>query len=238
MWLTPIRCFSRIACGAAATPPSGGENGREEPARQLCGQQPVQFLVNTVGLRLGASPVQGWNLFTGTISGRPSPQTESSTPRPVKHRNSRLDYICSTRCRVVPTVRLRCDAHRAALAPIDTRAQTLDRRADCAGSAPPRWGPTHKGPLRLRCKGCRRSVSAATGTLLSRIRLPDNLQQVGAETVGPAPPRSTARRCVRHSSVMISHRHEAYWTRFAKNFGRIVHRDDWTGACTSEKVYN
>ena len=49
-----------------------------------------RFLVNAVGLRPGASPVRCSNQPAGLMSGRTSPRTGSSTPRPTNQLNSRL----------------------------------------------------------------------------------------------------------------------------------------------------
>ncbi|MEE4345324.1 MAG: IS1595 family transposase [Paracoccaceae bacterium] len=84
------------------------------------------------------------------------------------------------------------DARREVLARIDTRGQMLERCVHCNGQALVRWGSTRSGLQRLRCKGCGRSFSAATGTVVARIRLPEKLQQALADMLGPAP--SSCRR--------------------------------------------
>lgn len=84
------------------------------------------------------------------------------------------------------------DARREVLARIDARGQALERCVHCGGSALVRWGSTRTGLQRLRCKGCGRSFSAATGTVVARVRLPEKLQQVLADMLGPVP--SSCRR--------------------------------------------
>lgn len=79
------------------------------------------------------------------------------------------------------------DARREVLARIDARGQALERCIHCGGSALMRWGSTRTGLQRLRCKGCGRTFSVATGTVVARIRLPEKLQQVLADMLGPAP---------------------------------------------------
>lgn len=84
------------------------------------------------------------------------------------------------------------DARREVLARIDARGQALERCVHCGGSALVRWGSTRTGLQRLRCKGCGRSVSAATGTVVARVRLPEKLHQVLADMLAPVP--SSCRR--------------------------------------------
>lgn len=84
------------------------------------------------------------------------------------------------------------DARREVLARIDTRGQALERCVHCGGSALVRWGATRTGLQRLRCKGCGRTFSAATGTVVARIRLPEKLQLALADMLGPTP--SSCRR--------------------------------------------
>ena len=84
------------------------------------------------------------------------------------------------------------DARREVLARIDARGQALERCVHCVGSALVRWGSTRTGLQRLRCKGCGRAFSAATGTVVARVRLPEKLQQALADMPGPAP--SSCRR--------------------------------------------
>ena len=84
------------------------------------------------------------------------------------------------------------DARREVLARIDARSQTLEHCVDCGGSELVRWGSTRTGLQRLRCKGCGRSFSAATGTVVARIRLPEKLQEAVEDMLGPAP--SSCRR--------------------------------------------
>lgn len=84
------------------------------------------------------------------------------------------------------------DARREVLSRIDARGQALERCVHCVGSALVRWGSTRTGLQRLRCKGCGRTFSAASGTVVARIRLPEKLQQALADMLGPAP--SSCRR--------------------------------------------
>jgi transposase-like protein len=84
------------------------------------------------------------------------------------------------------------DARREVLARIDTRRQALERCVHCDGPDLVRWGSTRTGLQRLRGKGCGRTVSAATGTVVARIRLPEKLQQALEDMLGPAP--SSCRR--------------------------------------------
>ncbi len=64
------------------------------------------------------------------------------------------------------------DARREVLARIDARGQALERCVHCGGSALVRWGSTRTGLQRLRCKACLRTFSAATGTVVARVRCP------------------------------------------------------------------
>lgn len=84
------------------------------------------------------------------------------------------------------------DARQEVLARIDARSQALERCPHCGGSALVRWGSTRTGLQRLRCKRCRRTFSAATGTVVARIRLPEKLQQALSDMLGPIP--SSCRR--------------------------------------------
>jgi transposase-like protein len=79
------------------------------------------------------------------------------------------------------------DARREVLARIDMREQALARCVHCDGPDLVRWGSTRTGLQRLRCKGCGRTFSAATGTAVARIRLPETLQQALEDMLGPAP---------------------------------------------------
>lgn len=84
------------------------------------------------------------------------------------------------------------DARKEVLARIDARGQSLECCVHCGGSALVRWGSTRTGLQRLRCKGCGRTFSAATGTVVARIRLPEKLQQALADMLAPVP--SSCRR--------------------------------------------
>ena len=85
-------------------------------------------------------------------------------------------------------LRLRAvDARREVLARIDMRGQALERCVHCNGVDLVRWGSTRTGLQRLRCKGCGRTFCAATGTVVARIRLPEKLQQVLSDMLGPSP---------------------------------------------------
>jgi len=84
------------------------------------------------------------------------------------------------------------DARREVLARIDARGQALECCVHCGGSALVRWGSTGSGLQRLRCKGCGRTFSAATGTVVARVRRPEKLQEVLADMLGPVP--SSCRR--------------------------------------------
>jgi len=79
------------------------------------------------------------------------------------------------------------DARKEVLARIDARGQALERCVHCGGPALVRWGSTRTGLQRLRCKGCGRTFSAATGTVVARIRLPEKLQQALADMLAPVP---------------------------------------------------
>lgn len=98
-----------------------------------------------------------------------------------------VEQVRALRCRLRAL-----DARREVLARIDARAQALERCVHCGGPALVRWGSTRTGLQRLRCKGCGRSFSAATGTVVARVRLPEKLQQVLADMLGPVP--SSCRR--------------------------------------------
>jgi len=84
------------------------------------------------------------------------------------------------------------DARREVLARIGTRGQAFERRVHCGGSALVRWGATRTGLQRLRCKGCGRTFSTATGTVVARIRLPEGPQLALADMPGPR--RGSCRR--------------------------------------------
>ena len=84
------------------------------------------------------------------------------------------------------------DARRRVLARIDARGQALERCVHCGGSDLVRWGSTRTGLQRVRCKGCGRTFSAATGTVVAGVRLPEKLQQALEDMLGPAP--SSCRR--------------------------------------------
>jgi transposase-like protein len=79
------------------------------------------------------------------------------------------------------------DARREVLARIDQRGQALDACVHCGGAELVGWGSTRTGLQRRRCKGCGRTFSAATGTVLARIRLPEKLHQVLEDMLGPVP---------------------------------------------------
>ena len=79
------------------------------------------------------------------------------------------------------------DARREVLARIDARGQALECCIHCDASALVRWGSTRTGLQRLRCKACGRTFSAATGTVVARVRLPEKLQQVLADMLAPVP---------------------------------------------------
>jgi len=84
------------------------------------------------------------------------------------------------------------DARKEILARIDARGQALECCVHCGASALVRWGSTCTGLQRLRCKACLRSFSAATGTVVARVRLPEKLQQALADMLAPVP--SSCRR--------------------------------------------
>ena len=79
------------------------------------------------------------------------------------------------------------DARREVLARIDARGQALECCIHCGASALVRWGSTHTGLQRLRCKACGRTFSAASGTVVARVRRPEKLQQVLADMFAPTP---------------------------------------------------
>jgi transposase-like protein len=79
------------------------------------------------------------------------------------------------------------DARKEVLARIDARGQALECCVHCGASALVRWGSTRTGLQRLSCKACGRTFSAATGTVVARIRLPEKLQQVLADMFTPVP---------------------------------------------------
>lgn len=67
------------------------------------------------------------------------------------------------------------DARREVLARVDGRGHALKACIHCGAAALVRWGSTRTGLQRLRCKSCGRTFSAATGTALARVRLPEKL---------------------------------------------------------------
>lgn len=83
-------------------------------------------------------------------------------------------------------------ARREVLARIDQRGQALETCVHCGGAELVGWGSTRTGLQRLRCKGCGRTFSAATGTVVARIRLPEKLQEALEDMLGPVP--SSCRR--------------------------------------------
>ena len=84
------------------------------------------------------------------------------------------------------------DARREVLARIDRRGQALTTCVHCGGTELVGWGSTRTGLQRLRCKGCGRTFSAATGTVVARLRLPEKLQQALEDMLGAVP--SSCRR--------------------------------------------
>lgn len=84
------------------------------------------------------------------------------------------------------------DARKEVLARIDARGQALECCVHCGAPALVRWGSTRTGLQRLRCKACLRSFSAATGTAVARVRLPEKLRQALADMLAPVP--SSCRR--------------------------------------------
>ena len=79
------------------------------------------------------------------------------------------------------------DARREVLARIDVREQAMECCIHCGASALVRWGSTHTGLQRLRCKACGRTFLAASGTVVARVRRPEKLQQVLADMFAPVP---------------------------------------------------
>lgn len=79
------------------------------------------------------------------------------------------------------------DARTELLARIDARAQALERCVHCGATAPQRWGETRTGLQRLRCRGCRRTFSAASGTALARVRHPEKVQLMLADMLSRTP---------------------------------------------------
>lgn len=84
------------------------------------------------------------------------------------------------------------DARREVLARVDARGQALERCVHCGAAALVRWGSTRTGLGRLRCKGCGRTFSAATGTALARVRLPEKLHAALGDMLAGVP--SSCRR--------------------------------------------
>ena len=79
------------------------------------------------------------------------------------------------------------DARMELLARIDARGQALERCVYCGATALHRWGETRTGLQRLRCRGCRRTFSSATGTALARVRRPEKVQLVLEDMLSPTP---------------------------------------------------
>jgi transposase-like protein len=79
------------------------------------------------------------------------------------------------------------DARMELLARIDARGQALERCVHCNAPALQRWGETRTGLQRLRCTGCRRTFSSATGTALARVRRPEQVQLVLADMLSRTP---------------------------------------------------
>ncbi len=82
------------------------------------------------------------------------------------------------------------DARMALLARIDARGLALERCVHCGATAPQRWGETRAGLQRLRCRGCRRTFSAATGTAWARLRRPEQVQLVLEDMLARTPARA------------------------------------------------
>jgi transposase-like protein len=79
------------------------------------------------------------------------------------------------------------DARIELLARIDARAQALERCVYCGATTLQRWGETRAGLQRLRCRECRRTFSAASGTALARLRHPEKVQLMLADMLSPRP---------------------------------------------------
>lgn len=88
------------------------------------------------------------------------------------------------------------DARREVLARIDARGQALEACVHCGGTVLVRWGSTRTGLQRLRCKVCGRTFSAATGTPLARVRLPEKLCEALSDMLATVP-RSCRRLAAR-----------------------------------------
>jgi len=84
------------------------------------------------------------------------------------------------------------DARIEVRAKIDARGEKLSSCVHCGATGLQRWGATRTGLQRWRCKACRRTFSAATGTALARVRYPEKFLQVVADMLGRAP--SSCRR--------------------------------------------
>lgn len=87
------------------------------------------------------------------------------------------------------------DARGEVLARIDARGQALKACIHCGAMSLVRWGATRTGLQRLRCKSCGRTFSAATGTALARVRLPEKLHTALKDMPGRCPaPAASSRR--------------------------------------------
>jgi|GEM_PF-722189 len=84
-------------------------------------------------------------------------------------------------------------AHRSALAAIGAiEKRELKSCPHCHGTALQRWGTGRKGVRRWWCRGCRRSFSATTGTVIAGLHAPRRFAAVLADMMSDKP--SSCRR--------------------------------------------
>jgi transposase-like protein len=82
---------------------------------------------------------------------------------------------------------LSMDARLEILSRIDERHAAVTKCLHCGHERLRRWGETRTGLQRLRCLGCLRTFSSATGTALARVRLPEAFHRVVADMFSAAP---------------------------------------------------
>jgi transposase-like protein len=100
---------------------------------------------------------------------------------------ARVGTLTVGQIRQLGSVLLSMDARIEILSRIDERHATIRKCVRCGHERLRRWGETRTGLQRLRCLGCLRTFSSATGTALARVRLPEAFRRVVADMFAGAP---------------------------------------------------
>lgn len=79
------------------------------------------------------------------------------------------------------------DARIDLLSRIDERRVEISKCLHCCATSLRRWGQTRTGLQRLRCLGCLRTFSSATGTAVQRVRKPEKFHRVVADMFATVP---------------------------------------------------